>query len=66
MPVVFSSLNDLSELKGVMVDAVKNPEKYIKIGYNAYRHYHENRAVSNMVKGFIDAIYSSAKKGDMK
>ncbi len=59
-------LNDLSELKGVMVDAVKNPEKYIKIGYNAYRHYHENRAVSNMVKGFIDAIYSSAKKGDMK
>lgn len=49
-------VESFDELTAVICDCAQNQEKYIKMGENAKRYYEENRTVSHMVSGFLDAI----------
>ena len=49
-------LEDFSELKEIISNAMIEREKYYKIGQNALNHYYSNRTVKHMVDGFVEAI----------
>lgn len=45
-----------SDLTDVLIDAIKNPKKYIEMGEKAKSYYDNNATPSHMAKGAIDAI----------
>ena len=49
-------LNDEEDLKGILIDIVENPGKYIKAGEEAYNFYHSYRTIGQMSKGVMDAL----------
>lgn len=49
-------MNDLSELKEVMLDISNNPAKYLEMGKRAKQYYLNNANVDIMTNGFIKAI----------
>lgn len=51
------------ELLGIMLDAVDNREKYLKMGQNAMSYYQTNATIHHMAKGVIDAINHVLSKG---
>lgn len=55
---------DFSEIQNIIIDAFKNPYKYIHMGKNAYKYYYENRTAPKMVNGFIKAINQVKKSSD--
>lgn len=55
-------INDISELRKIFCSAYNNPDKYIKIGKNAYDYYYQKRSLSTMISGFTDAIEFLSKK----
>lgn len=49
-------LNDFEEISEIMLDSVKNKDKYIQIGQTAYDFYWNKRTIPDMAKGFKSAI----------
>lgn len=47
---------DDTELTSLLMDAIKNPDKYIQMGVKAKEYYDTNATPSHMANGFIDAI----------
>ena len=45
-----------SELTGIIVDAMKNPDKFIEMGTLAKSYYDNNATPKHMAEGIIDAI----------
>lgn len=51
--VLFDSFDEITE---IIKECADHPENYVEMGKNAKKYYDENRTVSHMVSGFIDAI----------
>lgn len=51
--VLFDSFDEITE---IIKECADHPNKYVEMGKNAKKYYDENRTVSHMVSGFIDAI----------
>lgn len=51
--VLFDSFDEITE---IIKECADHPEKYVEMGKNAKKYYEENRTVSHMVSGFVDAI----------
>lgn len=49
-------LDDISQLKTVLLDISKNPQKYVEMGRNGRAHYVSCRKPSDMAQGFIDTV----------
>ena len=49
-------LDSYSEIKGVILDTLKNKEKFIEMGKNAKAFYEKNRQVGMMAGGFEQAV----------
>ena len=49
-------LSSIEQIKDIILDLTINKNKYIDMGKNAYEFYWKERKISDMVKGFIDAI----------
>lgn len=49
-------MDDVSELRDIILDIAASPEKYEKIGKNAREFYQSCRKPSDMAQGFIDVI----------
>ena len=49
-------MNDLSELKKIILDISKNREKYIEMGQNAKNYYIEKTKPIDMANGLLKAI----------
>ena len=45
-----------SELIDIMVDAMKNPKKFVEMGSNAKHYYNDSASITVMAKGMSDAI----------
>lgn len=60
-------MENVSELKDIILDISKDRDKYIKMGENAYSYYWTNRTPEIMAKGIEDAIeYSLTLKKTLK
>lgn len=57
--VLFNSFDEITE---VIKECAEHPDSYVEMGKNAKKHYDENRTVSHMISGFIDAINFVTKK----
>lgn len=51
--ILFESFKDLI---GIIADCAESTERYLEMGKNAKKYYEENRTVSHMVNGFLEAI----------
>ena len=49
-------MDDFTQLKNIILESGRNPEKFIEMGKRAKEYYQSERSVDNMVQGFIDAI----------
>lgn len=45
-----------SDLTSILKDAISSPQKYIKMGENAYHYYYSKATVRHMVQGALDAF----------
>jgi glycosyltransferase involved in cell wall biosynthesis len=50
--------NDFMQLKEYLITLCHDKGVAKKLGRNAFLHYSENRQISNMAKGFLDAVKS--------
>jgi len=50
------------ELMATILDASKNPDKYLSMGIRAREYYENNASIELMAKGIIDAIHYANKK----
>lgn len=57
-------IENLEELKDVLVDATDNPEKYIKMGDNAYSYYWSKCRITDMADGFDAAVHYVLRNKD--
>lgn len=55
-------LNDVNELPEVLIEASKNPNKYIEMGIKGKKFYKENRRPEMMANSIKDAIYYCLEK----
>lgn len=51
--VLFDSFDEITD---IIKECADHPEHYLEMGKNAKKYYNENRTVSHMLSGFIDAI----------
>lgn len=49
-------LEKLDDLKNIILDTTKNPQKFITMGNAAKKYYEENRKPQDMANGLLDAI----------
>lgn len=55
-------MDDVSELKDILLDIAINKNKYLEIGKHAFEHYNKCRKPEDMAKGLADAVeYMLAK-----
>lgn len=49
-------MNDISDLKDIIIDIASSKKKYIEMGRAAYQHYHRCRKPEDMAKGLADVV----------
>ena len=59
-------LESFDVIEDIILDCSVNPQKYIEMGKQAKQHYMDNHKVSDMAKGFIDAINYVMQKDNKK
>ncbi len=49
-------LDNVDSLSNIILNIAEEPEKYLEMGQNAFKHYHENRTPQIMANGIINSI----------